>query len=113
MAQRQTCRNPTRPIRASGGPKVEFPGGPTRETPARSKLQAHPGPKPYKFIGFGDIHGPKVHEFIGFGDIHGPKNHRVWGHPYPGLGFEAGAQVYPGPGYAPEPGFEAGSRVQP
>ncbi len=26
--------------------------------------------KPYKFIGFGDIHGPKPYEFIGFGDIH-------------------------------------------
>ncbi len=31
------------------------------------------GPKPYKFIGFGDIHGPKPYKFIGFGDIHGPK----------------------------------------
>ena len=31
------------------------------------------GPKPYKFIGFGDIHGPKPNKFIGFGDIHGPK----------------------------------------
>ena len=27
------------------------------------------GPKPYKFIGFGDIHGPKPYKFIGFGDI--------------------------------------------
>jgi hypothetical protein len=26
-------------------------------------------PKPYEFIGFGDIHGPKPYEFIGFGDI--------------------------------------------
>ncbi len=26
--------------------------------------------KPYKFIGFGDIHGPTPYEFIGFGDIH-------------------------------------------
>ncbi len=25
------------------------------------------GPKPYKFIGFGDIHGPKPYKFIGFG----------------------------------------------
>ncbi len=24
--------------------------------------------KPYKFIGFGDIHGPKHYKFIGFGD---------------------------------------------
>jgi hypothetical protein len=42
------------------------------------------GPKPYKFMGFGDIHGTKLtglgdihgfkpHKFIGFGDIHGPK----------------------------------------
>ncbi len=26
------------------------------------------GPKPYKFIGVGDIHGPKPYKFIGFGD---------------------------------------------
>ncbi len=38
------------------------------------------GPKPYKFIGFGDIHGPKPYKFIGFGDIHGPK-------PYKFIGF--------------------------
>ncbi len=25
------------------------------------------GPKPYEFIGFGDIQGPKPYEFIGFG----------------------------------------------
>ncbi len=31
------------------------------------------GPKPYKFIGFGDMHGPKPYKFIGFGDMHGPK----------------------------------------
>ncbi len=24
-------------------------------------------PKPYKFIGFGNIHGPKPYKFIGFG----------------------------------------------
>ncbi len=29
--------------------------------------------KPYKFIGFSDIHGPKTYKFIGFGDIHSPK----------------------------------------
>ena len=28
-----------------------------------------PGPKPYKFLGFGDIHGFKPYEFIGFGAI--------------------------------------------
>ncbi len=37
-------------------------------------------PKPYKFIGFGDIHGPKPYKFTGFGDIHGPK-------PYKFIGF--------------------------
>ncbi len=37
-------------------------------------------PKPYKFIGFGDIHGPKPYKFIGFGHIHGPK-------PYKFIGF--------------------------
>ncbi len=35
------------------------------------------GPKPYEFIGFGDIHGPKPYKFIGFGDIHGPSGRRV------------------------------------
>jgi hypothetical protein len=29
------------------------------------------GTKPYKFIGFGDVHGPKPYEFIGFGDVQG------------------------------------------
>ncbi len=38
--------------------------------------------KPYKFIGFGDIHGPKPYEFIGFGDLHGTK-------PYQFIGFGA------------------------
>ncbi len=28
------------------------------------------GPKPYEFIGFGDIYGPKPYEFIRFGDIY-------------------------------------------
>ncbi len=27
------------------------------------------GPKPYKFIGFGDIHSPKPYKFVWFGDI--------------------------------------------
>ena len=35
-----------------------------------------PGPKPYEFIGFGDIHGPKPYEFIGFGDMLATA--RVW-----------------------------------
>ena len=42
-------------------------------------------PKPYKFIGFGDIYGPKPYKCIGFGDIYGPK-------PYKFIGF----------GWAPE-----------
>ncbi len=29
------------------------------------------GPKPYKFIGFGDMHGPKPYKFIRFGCILG------------------------------------------
>ncbi len=37
------------------------------------------GPKPYKSIGFGDIHGPKPYKSIGFGDIHGPKVQDVLG----------------------------------
>ncbi len=28
------------------------------------------GPRPYKFIRFGDIHGPKPYKLMGFGDIH-------------------------------------------
>ncbi len=36
--------------------------------------------KPYKYIGFGDIHGPKTYKSTGFGDIHGPK-------PYEFIGF--------------------------
>ncbi len=55
---------PTR-MRPKSGPEDRFP--------AR-------GPKPYKFIGFGDIHGPKPCKFIGFGDIHGPE-------PYKFIGF--------------------------
>ncbi len=31
-----------------------------------------PGPKPYRFIGFGGIPGPKPYRFIGFGGIPGP-----------------------------------------
>ncbi len=39
------------------------------------------GPKPYKFIGFGDIDGPKPYKFIGLGDIEGPEQCVValWG----------------------------------
>ena len=41
--------------------------------PAGTRIPMPDGPKPYKFIGFGDIHGPEPYKFIGFGDIHGPK----------------------------------------
>jgi hypothetical protein len=33
-------------------------------------------PKPYQFIGFGDIYGPKPYTCIGFGDIYGPKPYK-------------------------------------
>ncbi len=55
-------------------------------------------PKPYKLIGFGDIHGPKPYEFIGFGDIHGhlvPGSSQV-----PGI---SGTRLYPCPGDLPPP----------
>ncbi len=39
-------------------------------------------PKPYKFIGFGDIHGPKPYKFIGFGAMDATK-------PYKFIGFGA------------------------
>ncbi len=58
------------------------------------------GPKPYKFIGFGDIHGLKPFKFMGFGDICGVWGARALGvtgalrdpgtpetHVYPGLGY--------------------------
>jgi hypothetical protein len=41
----------------------------------RGRLQMV-SPKPYKFIGFGDIHSPKPYEFIGFGDIPGPNPYK-------------------------------------
>ncbi len=46
------------------------------------------GPKPYEFIGFGDIYGPKPYKFMRFGDIYGPK-------PYGFIGF--GASMAPNP----------------
>ncbi len=33
-------------------------------------------PKPYKIIGFGDLHDPKPYKIVGFGDLHDPKPHR-------------------------------------
>ncbi len=47
--------------------------------PARSTGYSY-GPKPYKFIGFGDSYGPKPYKFIRFGDSYGPK-------PYEFIGF--------------------------
>ncbi len=46
----------------------------------RSRRLRDMRPKPYEFIGVGDIHGPRLYEFIRFGDIHGPK-------PYTCIGF--------------------------
>ena len=43
-------------------------------------------PKPYKFIGFGDIHGPKPCKLIGFGDMHGPKPCKLIGSARPSVG---------------------------
>ncbi len=37
------------------------------------------GSKPYRFVGFGDIHGPKPFKILGFGDIHGPKASKFMG----------------------------------
>ncbi len=52
--------------------------------PSGNPRRVSHGPKPCKFIGFGDIHGPKPYKFIGFGDIHGPK-------PYKIIGFHKGS----------------------
>ena len=61
---------------------------------SRRKGVSSDGPKPYKFIGFGDIHSPKPYKFIGFGDIHGPKPYKFIGFgdihgpkPYKFIGF--------------------------
>ncbi len=47
-----------------------LPGFPSMRLSVPS-LWPRAGPKPYKFIGFGDIHGPTPYKFIGLGDIHG------------------------------------------
>ncbi len=59
------------------------------------------GPKPYKFVGFGDLLGPKPYKFIGFGDLLGPKPYRLIGFgdflgpkPYKFIGFGFGWQSY-------------------
>jgi hypothetical protein len=52
------------------------------EVPIEPDPRSNPrdGPKPYKFIGFGDGYGPKPYKLIGFGDGYGPK-------PYKFIGF--------------------------
>jgi hypothetical protein len=52
----------------AGGPGSRGSGG-----PAVFLVRYIHGPKPYKFIGFGNIHGPKPYKFIWFGNIHGSK----------------------------------------
>ena len=54
------------PVAGCWPPGVRLPGG-------DGHANQGSGPKPYKFIRFGDIHGPKPYKFIWFGDIHGPK----------------------------------------
>ncbi len=61
---------------------------------------ASPSPKPYKLIGFGDIHGPKPYKFIGLADIHGPKPYKFIGFgnihgpkPYKFMGFGVQSRV--------------------
>ncbi len=72
------------------------------------------GPKPYEFIGFGDLHGPKPYEFIRFGDLHGPKPYEFirFGDPFYGspadraeIGprWRAGASVKLGRGRGADP----------
>jgi hypothetical protein len=41
----------------------------SKESGKKRPRRGPPGPKPYKFIGFGEVHGPKPYKFIGFGDI--------------------------------------------
>ncbi len=77
--------------RKSGSGSVvgfEVPWGPKANTRSRSRPGPSRGPgpyqdlvrpKPYKFIGVGDIHGPKPCKFRGFGDIHGPKTYKFIG----------------------------------
>ncbi len=56
-------------------------------------------PKPYKFIGFGDIDGPTPYKFIGFGGIHGPKAYKFIGQlhsaAYAQLNFQEGLPPLP------------------
>jgi hypothetical protein len=58
---------------------------PTTEPPRNPVLQGliqicvSIGPKPYRFVGFGDMHGPKPYKFKGFGDMHGPKPYKFKG----------------------------------
>ncbi len=47
------------------------------------------GPKPYKFIGFGDGYGPKPYKIIGFGDSYGPQPYK-----FIGIGDSYGPKPY-------------------
>jgi hypothetical protein len=73
------------PVSVLGVPRRRIPlrdphrGHGVRLVPQLARLSRHSGPKPYKFIGFGDIHGPKPYKFTGFGDIHGPKPYKLIG----------------------------------
>ena len=56
-------------LMAPGGPPISVASGPD-------------GPKPYKFIGFGDSHGPKPYKFIVFGPAAGGGlGDGIWGRP--------------------------------
>ncbi len=66
------------------------------QSPGHLMLQS-PGPKPYKFIGFGAIHEAKPYELIRFGATHGPKPYTFIGcgamditKPYEFIGFGTG-----------------------
>ncbi len=58
---------------------IHGPGGSVRRALWVVAEREIVGPKPYGFIGFGDIHGPKPYKFIGFGDIRGPKPYKFRG----------------------------------
>ncbi len=59
------------------------------------------GPKPYKFIGFGDIHGPNPYKCIWFGEL--PSR----GREIPGIITPASGS----PAFAADPGPGAGDSV--
>ncbi len=73
------------------------PRGPAMPTDAVASTGKQPhssGPrKPYKFIGFGDIHGPKPYKFIGFGGSQGPEKHTNIEDYFPEMGFDVSPAV--------------------